>query len=133
MAKYYIESGKVSYMICACDLEGAALWVMHRVMDQKVGEFEAAEAEALRHWQDDQLDDVQALDDPFFEEQLTLNVPQAIPYEAMLDGLAEFDEKIKVSEIGFGRNEAGELETESIFHHWRQLMMAVDRLHDEQG
>jgi hypothetical protein len=133
MAKYYIESGQISYMICASDLEGAALWVMHRVMDQKIDEFEAAEAEAQRHWHEDQLDDVQSLEDPFFEEHLALNIPQAIPYEAMLDGLAEFDEKIKVSEIGFGRSEAGELETESIFHQWRQLMMAVDRLHDEQG
>ena len=41
-----------------------------------------------------------------------------------------FDENILVSERGLGHHEAGKLETEEIFHQWRQLMQAVDRLHD---
>ncbi len=48
----------------------------------------------------------------------------------MLEGLSEFDDAILISERGFGRDDAGCLETEAIFFQWRQLMLAVDRLHD---
>ena len=124
MAKYYIQSGKVSFIVCACDIEGAALWVMHRVMDEKISEFESAKAT----WHENILDEVDAGEDDW-----AMEIPQAIPYDAMLEGLAEFGEQICISERGFGRCETGELQTEDIFHQWRQLMLAVDRLHDEMG
>ena len=128
MAKYYIQSGDISFIVCACDIEGAALWVMHRIMDEKICEFEAAQAE----WEDDSTPpedrDVLAIEDHHM-----MDIPQAIPYDAMLEGLVEFGESIQLSERGFGRSEAGELKTEDIFHQWRQLMLAVDRLYDEQG
>jgi hypothetical protein len=122
MAKYYIQSGQVSYIVGACDAEGAALWALHRIMDQKICDFE------------DSLlsNDFDPFDLPVSDVEIE-GVPQAVPYEAMLEGLAEFDGKILVSEIGFGRCDAGELETEEIFHQWRQLMLAVDRLHDRLG
>jgi hypothetical protein len=130
MAKYYIQSGNVSYIVCACDLEGAALWVMHRVMDQKIADFEMAQSD----WLDDSSgDDLQSDSDQFYEDNLLMGIPEAIPYDAMLEGLAEFEETICISERGFGRDEAGQLQTENIFHQWRQLMLAVDRLHDEQN
>ena len=122
MAKYYIQSGKVTFVVCACDVEGAALWTMHRVMDRKVCEFENSLL----------ADDIDPFDLPVSDAELE-EFPQAIPYDAMLDGLAEFGEKILVSQIGFGRDDAGELETELIFHQWRQLMKAVDRIHDQLG
>lgn len=127
MSKYYIQSGQVSFVVCACDLEGAALWAMHRIMDEKICDYE---------------DDLLELDqdpygvDPFnlpISETEIVGIPEAIPYEAMLNGLAQFGEKINVSERGFGHSDAGELETEEIFHQWRQLMQAVDRLHDRLG
>ena len=119
MAKYYIQSGNVSYVVSACDVEGAALWAMHRVMDEKICDYE------------DELlaDDIDPFDLPISDEHLH-EVPQAVPYEAMLEGLAQFEETIMVSQRGFGHDDAGELETEDIFHQWRQLMQAVDRLHD---
>jgi len=40
MAKYYIESGNVSFVVCANDAEGAALWAMHRTIDNKVCQYE---------------------------------------------------------------------------------------------
>ena len=129
MAKFYVQSGRVSYIVCALDLEGAALWVMHRVMDDKICEFEAAQAGWRDSHDEDSSDDPTA--DPFYEDHLLMGVPQAIPYDAMLEGLAQFDGTISLSELGFGRSEAGELETENIFHQWRQLMLAVDRLHGE--
>lgn len=122
MAKYYIQSGKVRFVVCACDVEGAALWTMHRVMDRKICEFENRLL----------ANEMDPFGLPTSEAELE-GVPQAIPYDAMLDGLAEFDEKILVSQMGFGRNDAGELETELIFHQWRQLMKAVDRIHDRLG
>lgn len=128
MAKYYIQSGKASYIVGACDAEGAALWAMHRIMDNKICDYE----ETLLHSQIDPFA-IPTSDADHDDAPLGMEIPQAIPYEAMLNGLAEFDEHISVSEIGFGRNEAGELETEDIFHQWRQLMLAVDRLHDRLG
>ena len=126
MAKYYIQSGSVSYIVGACDPEGAALWVMHRIMDEKICDFEDAKAT----WQDS--DGAEGLE-PSNDDLDMLGIPQAIPYDAMLEGLAEFWQNICISEQGFGRAEAGELLTEDIFHQWRQLMLAVDRLHDEKG
>ena len=130
MAKYYIQSGNVSYIVCACDLEGAALWVMHRVMDQKIAEFELAQSD----WLDECSDGESMSDsDQFYEDNLLMGIPEAIPYDAMLEGLAEFKETICISERGFGHDDAGQLQTENVFHQWRQLMLAVDRLHDEQN
>jgi len=122
MAKYYIHSGNVSFVVCACDVEGAALWAMHRIMDEKICDYE------------DNL--LEQNIDPFnlpIDDADIQGVPEAIPYEAMLNGLAQFDETIQVSERGFKHNDAGDLETEEIFHQWRQLMQAVDRLHDRLG
>lgn len=125
MAKYYVQSGKVSYVIGACDVEGAALWAMHRVMDEKICDYE----DALL---DDDIEMATTFD-PFnlpVSTKAMDDIPQAVPYEAMLEGLAQFEETILISQRGFGRDDAGELETEEIFHQWRQLMLAVDRLHD---
>ena len=126
MAKYYLQSGNVSFIVCASDTEGAALWVMHRIMDEKICDFEEAKAT----WHQEMMEEGDNLS---CEDDLQMEVPQAIPYDAMLEGLAEFGEQIQISEMGFGRCEAGELQTEEIFHQWRQLMLAVDRLHDEMG
>lgn len=122
MAKYYIQSGNVCYVVGACDVEGAALWAMHRIMDEKICDYEDAILES----------NISPFDLPISDAHLQ-DVPQAVPYEAMLEGLAQFDETILVSERGFGHDDAGELETEEIFHQWRQLMQAVDRLHDRLG
>lgn len=125
MPKFYLKSGTVSYIVCAVDQEGAALWAMHRTMDRMAELYEAAKAE----WYDSELD--QQLENRISpDEQRELGVPAAIPYDAMLEGLIQFDETIQISEMGFGHSEAGELETETIFHKWRQLMLAVDRLHN---
>ena len=122
MAKFYLHSGDVSFVVSACDVEGAALWAMHRVMDRKICDYE------------DELlaNDIDPFDLPVSDEHL-IDVPQAVPYEAMLEGLAQFEETIMVSQRGFGHSDAGELDTEDIFHQWRQLMLAVDRLHDRLG
>lgn len=119
MPKYYLSSGSVSFVVGACDVEGAALWAMHRIMDEMICDFE----------DDLVLSQADPFDLPINEREID-GIPEAIPYEAMLTGLSMFAPTIQVSQRGLGRDDAGELETESIFHQWRQLMQAVDRLHD---
>lgn len=99
MAKFYIQSRNVSFVVSAHDAEGAALWAMHQIIESKV-------------------------DESNIECEASIYLP-------MLDGLAEFDETILCSEIGLGRDEAGVLDTDTIFRHWRQLMKAADSLFDQ--
>jgi len=121
MPKYYIESGNVSFVVCANDAEGAALWAMHRTIDDKICEYED-ELSLRSHL----IEDAATYEEPID------GVPENVPFEPMLEGLAEFDEKIIVSEIGFGRDDSGCLETDEVFNQWRQLMAAVDRLFDKR-
>ena len=122
MAKFYIQSNRVSFVVCANDAEGAALWAMHRVIDDKICDFE--EQRLLENF---------LADDVVADEEPIDGAPQAVPLEPMLEGLAEFGEQISISERGFGHDEAGLLNTEEIFNQWRQLMFAVDRLFDQMG
>ena len=122
MPKYYIESGNVSFVVCANDAEGAALWAMHRTIDDKICDYE-----------DEILLRGQLVQDALVYEAPIDGVPENVPFEPMLEGLAEFDETILISEIGFGREDSGRLDTDVTFGQWRQLMMAMDRLFDKRG
>jgi hypothetical protein len=124
MPKYYLQSGAVSFVVCAVDVEGAALWAMHRTMDKMVEAYEAAKAEWLDPDFNDEVGELLQA-----EHNASLGIPEGIPYDAMLEGLSQFDEAIQISELGYGRDDAGQLSTEDIFRKWRQLMLAVDRLH----
>ena len=44
MAKFYLQSGKVSFIVNAQDAEGAALWAMHRTIEKMVEQL------AGKHW-----------------------------------------------------------------------------------
>jgi hypothetical protein len=35
MPKYYVQSGNVSFVVTAADAEGAALWVLNRLIDAR--------------------------------------------------------------------------------------------------
>jgi hypothetical protein len=121
MPKYYIQSGNVSFVVCANDPQGAALWTMHRTIDDKICEYED-ELSLRSHLIQDAAE---------YEEPID-GVPENVPFEPMLEGLAEFDEMIYISELGFGREDSGCLETDEVFTQWRQLMAAVDRLFDKR-
>lgn len=105
MAKFYVQSGKISYIVGANDAEGAAMWAMHQTIENMVDKN---------------------LLDPEFEDDT-----EFLYYGSMLDGLAQFAPVIRCSQIGFGRTDAGELETEQVFLHWNQLREAADRLFDQ--
>jgi len=125
MAKFYIQSGSVSFVVCANDAEGAALWAMHRSIDDKVCQYEDEEEVRAQLVEDAML----------FGEDDSPNedIPSDVPLEPMLEGLSEFDETIKISQRGFGRDDEGVIETEEVFRQWRQLMTAMDRLFDQMG
>ena len=124
MAKYYIQSGKVSFVVAASDVEGAALWAMHQTIEKMVAAYES------------EYEDLHLSKQAFgFEaDELIESEPMIDPadnfLESMLNGLAQFDERIYCSQIGFGRDDQGVLETDEVFRHWRQLMQAADYLFD---
>ena len=117
MAKFYIQSGNVSFVVTANDAEGAALWAMHQTIERMIEINEEMDEFYLNH--SCELDGEQNESDREFQI-----------YSSMLDGLAQFAETIKCSQRGFGRDDAGELDTDEVFRHWNQLMRAADRLFD---
>ena len=99
MAKYYVESGNVQTVIAADDPEKAALWVVHKAMQQ-----------ILPVYEDDEL------------------TPEEKGQAATLEGLMVLGNVIQLSEVGFGSEMVAELDTFEIVVHWHQLMVALERL-----
>ncbi|RMF41651.1 MAG: hypothetical protein D6753_09220 [Planctomycetota bacterium] len=99
MAKYYVQSGNVRVVLEADDAEKAALWVVHKTMQQVIPVYE-----------DDELS------------------PEEKSEVSLLQGLMVLGNTIQVSEQGFDRLDALELDTFELMVHWNQLMIALDRL-----
>ena len=103
MAKFYIQTGELSYIVSAQDSQGAALWVLHQAIQR---------CEREHGWQ---LDDWQEAD--------------ALPVE-LTDRL---DMHVDVSQLGFGRHEAGRFETQELYDVWRSLYFSMLFLFDQMG
>ncbi len=101
MAKYYVQSGNFQMTISADDAEKAALWVVHRAMGQVVPVYDDGELS-----------------------------PTEKEHVAILDGLMVLGNTIRLSEIGFDRDDAVELDTFELIVQWHQLMIAVSRLEE---
>ena len=101
MSKFYLTSGNIEFVVTAVDSEGAALWMINQVIDQTFPPEQFDE--------NDQPDEL-------------------IDYTEALD---VFDDQIMVSEIGFGRDEAGILDSEWLFMKWFQLSSALNNLLDQ--
>ena len=102
MNKFYVQSGNHTWIVQAEDAEGAALWLL----DQSIGPFESG------------VD----------FQPATLN--SHILFH-ILDGLAQLDSEINVSQIGFGRHEAGQFDTGELFNTWRSLSSSLNSLFDQ--
>jgi DNA mismatch repair ATPase MutS len=99
MAKFYVQSGTLRSVIDTDEVQKAALWVVHRVMQQIA---------------------------PIYDD-CTLT-PDQKEDRAMLEGLLVLDDSIRISEQGFDRDDATEIETFEAVMHWHQLMIALDKL-----
>ncbi len=99
MAKYYIQSGTLRSIVDTDELQKAALWAVHRVMQQIA---------------------------PIYDD-CTLT-PEQKEDCAMLEGLLVLDSTIRISEQGFDRDDAISIDTFEAVQHWHQLMIALDRL-----
>ena len=98
MAKYYVQAGSFSRIVIAHDAQGAALATVHNVLGDPIEDDRA-------------LDPIQWVNEDEVEEFSE-----------------EVAELIFVSEIGFGRSEAGCFATEDIIQHWHDLMVAIENL-----
>lgn len=101
MAKYYIQSGTMKAVIDAEDSRKAALWAVHRAMQQVLPIYDDIALSA---------DDKSEL--------------------AMSGGMMVLDNRIKLSEVGFDRPDAQLMHTSEVLGEWNRLMVALTRLED---
>ena len=99
MAKYYVESGTVKMVAEADDARGAALWTLHRCMEQVLPVCP---------------------DDPLMPEDKAERIGER--------GCWVLGEAISTCEQGFGREDVEQHDTAEVFAEWNQLMMAVSNL-----
>jgi hypothetical protein len=99
MAKFYVESGTMQLVSNADDSRGAALWAIHRCMEQVLPICP---------------------DDPQTPEQKHDRIAQR--------GCYVLDETIRISEVGFEREDARVYDTSELFLEWNQLMLAMSKL-----
>jgi hypothetical protein len=99
MAKYYVESGTLQLVTEAEDARGAALWAVHRCLEQVLPICP---------------------DDPLTPQQKDERIRQR--------GCYVLAETIRTSEKGFGSRSADVHDTAELFVEWNQLIMAMSRL-----
>ena len=99
MAKYYVECGNIQTVISADDSEKAALWIVHRVMQQVAPVYDEAE-----------------------------QTPAEKSQVAVQDGLMVLGSSFRISEVGFGHTDSVHLDTFELLVHWNQLMVALAKL-----
>ena len=105
MPKYYVQSGEMSRLVQAKDSMSAAVWSAHLHLEKQLSED---------FWENSNPED-----------------PDTIENEEFIDALACFEESMRVSEIGFGRDEAGDFSTIDVLTEWNQLVIALCRFEDE--
>ncbi len=104
MAKYYVQSGNVQTIIAADDAEKAALWVVHKAMQQVVPVYE-----------DDEL------------------TPAEKGEMAVGKGVMVLGTTVRISEIGFNQGDSESIDTFELLIHWHQLMVALAKLEELVG
>ncbi|WP_153557800.1 hypothetical protein [Roseimaritima sediminicola] len=101
MPKYYIQSGTVRTVVSAEDAQRAALWAVHKAMQQVIPTYDDA-----------------------------LATPEAKAAQAGKGEVFILDATIRLSEQGFDRDDCDTLPTFQVVTEWNQLMVALDRLQD---
>lgn len=99
MAKYYVESGTLQLIVQADNAHKAALWAIHRAMQQIL---------------------------PVYDE-ICLS-PETKADVALTAGAMVLGEEMNLSEVGFGGNDTIQFSTADIVIEWNQLMIALTKL-----
>ena len=99
MAKFYVESGTLQMLTDADDARGAALWTVHRCLDQVLSICP---------------------DDPQSPQEKATRLRQR--------GCDVLDRTVAVSQRGFGREDAQRFEVAELLAEWQQLLIAIGRL-----
>ena len=99
MAKFYVQSGNVRTVISADDSEKAALWVVHKALQQVIPVYE--------------------------DSELT---PDEKSEVSIVQGVMVLGNDIQINEIGFDRSDSQSMDTFELLVQWHQLMIALDRL-----
>jgi|688.fasta_scaffold00106_8 hypothetical protein len=99
MAKYYVQSGNFRSLVSADDAEKAALWIVHKVIQQVLP-----------------VDDDLELD------------PTQKGQAVIAHGIMVLGNQIVVSEQGYCGDDSQFFDTFDLLTHWHQLMLALDRL-----
>jgi hypothetical protein len=102
MAKYYVQSGTLQTVISADDPRKAALWAVHKAMQQ-----------ILPLYDDDNLT---------AEEKRR---------HAHRRGYAVLGDEIRIGELGFESAENTHFDTFDVVTEWNQLMVALARIEQD--
>jgi hypothetical protein len=103
MAKYYVESGTLRMMVQADDVEKAALWAVHKAL-QQVLPFEEDESE---------------------EMSIADKQRRVVARGCMILG-----HSMRLSELGYGREDAARFATYDLVNEWSKLMLALARFEE---
>ena len=99
MPKFYVQSGTLQMVTEADDARGAALWAVHRCLEQVLPVCP---------------------DDPLTPQEKSERVQQR--------GCDVLGPTIAVSERGLASHDAEQFDTTDLFVEWNQLMVAMARL-----
>lgn len=99
MAKYYVESGTLRCVVAADNARSAALWAVHRAMQQ-----------------------IMPLDD-------SADTSPEVKHERSRDqGVMVLGGTIRTSERGYGSADSKQMATFDVVTEWNQLVNTLDRL-----
>lgn len=99
MAKYYVQSGTMRCVVSAENARRAALWAVHRAMQQIMP-----------------VDDIAGCD------------PSEKSARCQRDGVMVLGGSIRTSQRGYDNDDADSLPTFEVVTEWNQLVNALDRL-----
>jgi len=118
MAKFYVQSGSVRSVVDSVDLDRAALWAVNEVMDHTLSlDGQSLDGQSL----DGDLHD----ESEFSTEDFGATKPDASKPVAESRYLGA---TVRISEIGFDRDDAMVVDTLEVFRHWYELFQAVSVL-----
>ena len=99
MAKFYVQSGSLRGIVDCYDSECAGVWAVNRVME-KLASMPSLEMHS-EEYDSEESEDI---------------------------GMFALADSIRVSEIGFDRDDCETIDTHLAFVHWHQLKKAIDSI-----